>query len=150
MNKTEFSKSPAGEALALYQSEHRHPKRALFEIGPVVHLFPDTSLTLATDETSPWTAPWPFSERAGVYLIYSVDLQLLYVGKASMGQSVGKRLYCHFGGNDEKCVFNPNGWNVHPQFVVIVAMPEDAPFEAPALEEFLIAKLLPKLNVYGI
>jgi hypothetical protein len=150
MNKPSFLKTPEAEAIALYEAEHRHPNRAPFQIGPVVHLFPDTSLTVATEETSPWTAPWPFAERAGVYLIYSVDRQLLYIGKASMGQSVGKRLYCHFGGNVKECVYNQSGWKPPPRFVVIVAVPEDSPWEAPALEEFLISKLSPKLNVHGI
>ncbi len=67
-----------------------------------------------------------------------------------MGQSIDRRLYCHFGGNEEQCFFCEDTWKTEPRFVVIVAMPEQSPFEAPALEEFLISKLSPKMNIYGM
>lgn len=149
MTKTDFLASPAGNALLEYETHYRHPAQPAFEVGAVVHLFPTELSLTETDGISHWTSPWPHAERAGVYLIYSASLELLYIGKSSMGQSLGRRLYCHFGGGDTY-VLNGNGWGENPQFVVNVAVPITSPFEAPAFEEFLISKLSPKLNVHGI
>lgn len=149
MNKSQFLQSSAAQALASYHSRHRHADRPPLEVGDVVHLFPEQSLTIDNEGISPWTSPWPHGSRAGVYLIYSADAELLYIGKASMGKHIGHRLYHHFGGG-VRCVFNINSWPISPQFVVNIAVPHDAPFEAPALEEFLIAALSPKLNVCGL
>lgn len=149
MNRTQFCDSHAGKALIEYQTKYRHPAQPEFEVGDVVHLFPNEQLASGTAGISLWTSRWPHDESAGVYLIYSEAQELLYIGKCSMGQVLGRRLYCHFGGGDE-CVVKGNGWVVQPSFVVNVAVPADSPWEAPALEEFLIGKCRPILNVHGI
>lgn len=149
MNKSQFLSSLAGNAIDAYQARYRHPNQPPFEIGKVVHLHPAQTRKSEEDGSSPWSDPWPFDKRAGVYFILSEDHQILYIGKTSMAQCLGKRLYCHFGGGTE-CEYDAAGWGTEPYFVVNIAVPLESPFEAPALEEFLIAELSPKLNFHGI
>ena len=149
MNKSQFLSSLAGKAIDTYQALYRHPNQPSFEIGKVVHLHPAQTRKHEEDGSSPWSDPWPFDKRAGVYFIFSEDHQILYIGKTSMGQCLGKRLYCHFGGGTA-CEYDVAGWGTEPYFVVNIAVPHESPFEAPALEEYLIADLSPKLNVHGI
>ena len=83
-----------------------------------------------------------------MYLIYSDTFELLYVGKASMGSCLGKRLYTYFGAAQE-CVLKHTTWTQSPRFMLTIAVPESMPFEAPALEEFLIGRLEPTNNSVG-
>lgn len=98
-----------------------------------------------------WPAPWPFAFEKGVYLIFGSNMELLYVGKASMQHNIGGRLSSYFRYNDDKtgCKIVHNGWITPPRFVVTVAVPEDMAFEAPALEEYLISSLNPPENKKG-
>jgi hypothetical protein len=46
-------------------------------------------------------------------------------------------------------VLQHSGWSQPPRFFYAVAVPEQMPFEAPALEEFLIGRLQPPDNSVG-
>jgi hypothetical protein len=65
-----------------------------------------------------------------------------------MNRSLGYRLWEHFGGGPD-CVLKQN-WSQSPRFAINIAVPADMPFEAPALEEYLIRKLKPSGNTCGI
>jgi hypothetical protein len=93
----------------------------------------------------------PNATRAGVYLFLDQAQQLLYVGKASWKRTLGGRLYNYFRTEaDGGCRIRHEGWSSRPKYVLTVAVPEDMPFEAPALEEYLVAKLKPLDNTVGI
>lgn len=88
-----------------------------------------------------WPDTWPHSDRNGIYAIFSQQ-QLLYIGKASF-QSLGYRLSSYFRyGKDGKAETRPNHtWTNPPTHVIAWAVPLDMPFEAGAIEEFLISAL---------
>ena len=85
---------------------------------------------------------WPFSDDKGVYAILHHDM-VLYIGKASH-QGMGYRLGSYFDkdGNPKQ----GHTWTEIPTHVVTWKVPEDSPFEASALEEFLIRELAPPDN----
>jgi excinuclease UvrABC nuclease subunit len=111
-------------------------------------LFPE--LELAPEVSLKFENPWPLCMSQGVYFIFGSGVRLLYVGKASMGSCIGARLSSHFLGTGPKgCrVVNPY-WSEEPRFVASLAVPEGMAYEAPALEEYLIAQLSPPDNTYG-
>jgi len=98
-----------------------------------------------------WPEEWPNAGRSGVYLIFGEDRDLLYVGKASMSNSLGARLSSYFGYDENKvhCKVCHKSWHKKPCYIVSVAVPENMLFEAPALEEFLISKLPIPENTRG-
>ena len=139
------------EAIEEYDAKYRHDGLPSFEISKLYDLFPTKPHTLETPPSHMWPVAYPYAERAGVYLIFSELLDILYIGKASMGSCIGKRLwtYFHFA-LEQECILKHSTWTQPPRFLMIVAVPEDMPFEAPALEEFLIGRLLPPDNSAGV
>ncbi|TRO96607.1 hypothetical protein FKB34_04010 [Glycocaulis profundi] len=95
-----------------------------------------------------WAANYiPFHDTAGCYLFYSEDGDLLYVGKASLKNNLGRRIDSYFQSNP----FAPHPhhrWSAPPRYALVVKVAE--PWEAPSLEEYLIAKLNPRDNTLGI
>lgn len=125
-------------------------RRADFEslaISSPVDLYPSRQLPSGISPKTSWENNWPFAENAGVYMLYSESFELLYVGKTSMNQCLGKRLAAHFG-SGMRCIPKAD-WLVPVRFVINIAVPKEMSFEAPALEEFLITRLRPMLNVSG-
>lgn len=142
-----FGPFAGGDALAEYVSRYRRTDVPALEIGGALDLYPDRVPPATFAPQLTWEHPWPFNNRAGVYMIYDEALQLMYVGKVSMSRFFGHRLYEYFG-NGDACV--PKAEWLHPaRFVINIAVPEEMPFEAPALEEFLIRKLQPPCNGTG-
>ena len=80
-------------------------------------------------------------------MIYTDSFDLLYIGKASMNRCLGERLYERFGGG-AACIPTEE-WLQSARFVVTIAVPKTMPFEAPAVEEFLIRRLQPLSNGVG-
>jgi hypothetical protein len=147
MNEEFFGNLKGGDAVAEYESHYRHPNLTRFKISPPVDLFPMRPLPSGITPKSSWTDNWPFAWSPGVYMIYSESLDLMYIGKASMNRYLGQRLGDYFGGSTT-CIPKKN-WLQTARFVINIAVPEETPFEAPALEEFLIKKLQPPWNAAG-
>lgn len=114
------------DIVELYQKKYRHPDLVKFEIyNGLYDLYPEEPTQYTECIESDYRNEWPHNKRAGVYLIFSNEMKLLYVGKSSV--AIGSRLYKHY--NSE--------WRMtRPRFVLVVAVPES--FEAASLEEFLI------------
>ena len=147
MNDQTFGPLPGDDSVTEYISKHRNPNLPALDISAPLDLFPSLPLPPGITPRFTWADNWPFSERAGVYFVYSESFDLLYIGKSSNNQCLGKRLYCWFGGGDT-CV--PVGtWSQPPRFVVTIAVPDESPFEAPSLEEYLVRKLQPPDNTHG-
>lgn len=86
-----------------------------------------------------WPGIYPLADKYGVYAIFGVS-NLLYIGKASL-QPIGNRLstYFRYAENKKDCITNPqHTWSAPPTHVVVWAVPDEMPFEASALEEYLI------------
>jgi len=132
-----------------YQRNYRRVDLPTFEISDRYDMFP------AVDEVANelrWPAVWPYAHRAGVYAFFDEHDQLLYVGKASMRNTIGSRLasYCGYAdGRNSPCRLY-HAWRTSPKYVCVVAVPQNSRFEAPALEEYLISTLQPPENSRGI
>ena len=80
--------------------------------------------------------------RRGVYAIFSED-ELLYIGKASSTNSaIWHRVNKHII-LDKECEYVGvrGNWSKRPTHFIGWAVPDESPFEASALEEFLIYQL---------
>ena len=108
----------------------------------VYSLFPQE--TLDTPTRANWPDIWPLAERPGVYLVFGATMQLLYVDKSG---TLGRRLSNYFRwseGKGSSCRVVHTVWKTRPMFVATIAVAE--PFEAAALEEYIIAKVHPEEN----
>lgn len=132
-------------ALTKYR-KYRHPGLAELERSDLYALLPEEGEPLAT---KCWDEVWPHSNRAGVYLIFTKNGELLYVGKASV---IGHRLssyfqYLHPRGTGNACEIIHSWSEPGPMYIATVAVPDDSKFEAASLEEYLIKELRPSDNV---
>lgn len=139
------------QAVERYDAECRNPAMGQFSVGPLYDLFPEKGEGTESCEVS-WPTMWPNCHDAGVYALLDEQLNVLYIGKASLRSSIGGRLssYCAYR-SDKTCRLKHDGyWTKTPRYAWSVAVPETTPFEAPALEEFLIRELQPSDNTAGI
>jgi len=136
----------ARRVIAEYEREFRNPSRPPLSVSAPYDLFPKT-----TEQANAWPGSYPQAARRGVYLIGDDEMNVLYVGKASMSNTIGGRLSAYFSyAEDRGCRIKHPSWSKAPRFVVTVAVPYDAPFEAPALEEFLLGAISPPDNTRGV
>ncbi len=138
-------------ALDDYQTRYRRSDVSPIKLSEPYSLFPEETYPPADSEMC-WPAPYPQCDRKGVYFIFGQTGRLLYIGKASLSSSLGTRLgrYFQYAEDRKRCmVRNGELWTEPPRFLATAAVPEDMPFEASALEEYLIAKLNPSDNVTG-
>jgi hypothetical protein len=89
---------------------------------------------------------FPFAESPGCYLIFDEELRLLYIGKASLNNSMGARIATHLKrdrATSEISFVHPDGTN--PFYLQTVKV--NKAYQAPSLEEYLIGELQPPRNV---
>jgi hypothetical protein len=129
-----------------YQEKYRRPGFPALELSGMYALFPEEGL--ADFVESRWNDPYPNADRKGVYLIFGRTGLLLYIGRASMGTTIGGRLGTYFAGKTE-CRLLSTDWTERPTYVATIAVPPGLSFEAPALEEYLIRCLNPCDNNLG-
>lgn len=93
--------------------------------------------------------PYPHQYKAGVYLIFSEDLELIYIGKTD--SNFGSRLYNHFKGSGA-CNVVQSGWSKKPYYVVSIPVERSKSHAVSpvCLEDFLINRLQPCDNTRGI
>lgn len=128
-------------AISEYQEKYRRPSSPKLKIEPEYSLFPDAS---STGEN--WPAPYPSAGKAGVYAMLDRDRNVLYIGKVSMGNTLGSRLGNYFGfERDRQTCRIKHNWKVNPYSLLIVSTPAGMEFEAPAIEEYLITKFSKEL-----
>jgi hypothetical protein len=134
-------------AIEEYSSKYRGFGLPDLEMSDLYDLFPAGD---HSNSNKAWPAKWPMAEKPGVYFFFDDDLQLLYVGKASMNNTLGARLssYCGYAA-DRSCQLK-HSWSRKPRFVTVIGLNDDLRFEAPALEEFLIMRLKPVENTVGL
>jgi hypothetical protein len=131
-------------AIARYHDTYRHPGLGPLELSGIYALFPGESSSVAIEYW--WPAWWPNGNQPGVYLIFSTNMELLYVG---MSGHLGSRLNCWFwweAGPGSGCKVMHN-WKNRPHYVATVAL--GRAFEALGLEGFLIEELNPPENTLG-
>jgi len=105
----------------------------------------DISLSNLLDISLNTRASWPSNESAGVYVFLDSNKNITYIGKASFGNCIGGRLNSRFD----------TRWNPKkPQsegckYITTIALPDEAAFEASAIEEFLLKHLNTRSNKVG-
>ena len=136
-------------AVREYDENYRSAKMGKLEISEPYDMAPEKGETRIPCDGK-WPDMWPYASRAGIYAFIDKNLEVVYVGKASLRSTLGARVssYCGYA-TDRSCQMY-HRWTSLPRYLVTVAVPEDTPFEAPALEEFLISKLQPNENSTGI
>jgi hypothetical protein len=95
---------------------------------------------------------WRNSQFAGCYVLYNDNLEILRIGKASITNTVERRLRQRFRfdvglGNWTHCARDKALWTQNICFVEAIAV--NKPYEAASLEEFLIWELRPTYNNNG-
>lgn len=139
-----ISKEKVLNDICEYQKKYRNPTlNNKFDISDEYCLFPD--LPKATDKGVVGNA-WPndYTQQfytQGVYLVFTKDRLLTYVGKASLSSTISGRLDTYFSYEKDRVTCKvKHTWINRPEYVIAVAMPEGHAFEAPALEEYLITR----------
>jgi hypothetical protein len=104
-----------------------------------------------------WNAfGFPNSEKRGVYFIFAHEQTAqqkngLYIGKASFGSAIGRRLYAHLHPSRSQTAFTMKGY--HNEVYVLDYMASidldscSLPFMSSSFEEFAISKLSTVLNL---
>jgi len=138
--------APVRRCLDEYQEKYRRAGLSALELRGMYALFPEEGV--ADFVESHWDDPYPNADREGVYLMFGRSGTLLFVGKASMGATIGGRLGTYFAGKKE-CRLLSTDWTERPTYVATIAVAEGMSFEAPALEEYLIQRLAPCDNKLG-
>lgn len=138
------------EAVQTYSSSYRHPGMPPIVFSERYELFPASP---PTDSNEPkWPNTYPFADSFGVYVMCSEELELLYIGKASLDY-LGSRVSTYFGyqepRNRESGCKIRHKWDTVPYYILCMAVPDDSRFEAAALEEYLIDVLQPSENRMG-
>jgi hypothetical protein len=137
------------KALDFYNMEYRNPKLRKLTLSVLYSLHPDRSETSSSDLK--WPADkWPDVDKPGVYLVLDQEKKVLYVGKASLGRTIGSRLLTHFqyAKDGSKSCVPVGAWSRPPSYVITIGV--DKAFEAPSLEEYLIKTLRPSDNALGM
>ncbi len=129
-----------------YEANFRRPGLPAPELKGMYALFPEEGVPESVQ--SRWNDPYPNADHEGVYLIFGRTGVLLFVGKASLGASIGGRLGTLFAGKNE-CRLLSADWTERPTYVATVAVPDGMGFEAAALEEYLIQHLNPRDNKHA-
>lgn len=133
------------EAIRDYGVRYRRNDLPDLRIGDLYDLFPKSSRPPLVPCSLSWPQTWANSDDTGVYAFLDEQLRLLYIGTARV---LGARLgaYCAYE-VDDTCRLKHDGWTTKPRYVLTVAVPEEMPWEAAALEVYLIRTLDPRDNV---
>lgn len=134
--------------LERYCTDMRGPAMPELNLSGLYDLYPSSDDTPCEYH---WPDDWPSVDRPGVYFVFNAEMQVLYIGKASMNSWFGARLSSYFkvGANKECVIKNLASWKGKPRFVAVISMEDEFKFEAPGLEEYLITKLQPIDNRVG-
>lgn len=87
---------------------------------------------------------WPHCTKPGVYVLFN-NSEVVYIGKASCNTNLGYRLGAHFYTDGRPKA----DWATGVTHVRTIPVEAEHAFEAPAIEEYLIQRLNPPLNVTG-
>lgn len=108
---------------------------------------PAPRLTSPYDLQRSWLSETiPNADKAGCYFIFDEAGGLLYIGKASLGSTIGRRVATYFFWDKagDRLASRHEGWTRFPAVVRTIAV--EQPYEAASLEEYLIMKLQPRDN----
>jgi len=126
------------------------PHGTRIDLSGIYDLKPHLSAVTSVEVQSDWWDAWPNADRKGVYALFGSQLDLIYIGKVSMKNTIGARLSGYFiNDNEGICKLKDSRIANDPRYISTAAFPDDIAFFSAALEEFLIAKLNPINNQRG-
>jgi hypothetical protein len=131
------------QAVAEFQTTHRHPERPLLALSGLYDLDPVAPAGPAA--AAVWPATWLHNAEPGVYAILAGDLTVRYIGKADV---LGDRLSSHFRNGERPRVVDAERWP-EPYRRYVVVVPVGQAFESLSLEAYLIRHLAPPDNAAG-
>ncbi len=128
-----------------YVEQFRRPDLPNLSISGIYSLYPKEETPVQVEKE--WPDSFPNAEKHGVYVIFGKELQVLYIGKASMNNTLGSRLGSYFSYADDKktCKVKSEYWSETPKYIITISVPDNMSFEAPAIEEYLIKSLCASL-----
>jgi hypothetical protein len=130
-------------AINEYQRDWRNPQHA-----PLGAISEPYALNPKETGGTGWPALWPNHVLRGVYFLFDVNMDLVYIGKASCNSSFVQCFTRHFsGGMRDPRATARETWLREPAYVASLAMAY--PHEAPALEEFLIERFGAEIENYA-
>ena len=140
--------SDVAAALTWYNARIRHSDHRQLDLSLPYDLVPHSHVGMGVAVCGKWPQDdYPGHRGPGVYLILDAQAHVLYIGKASARNTIGSRLAEYFGYDSQKrCQFKLSSWKWVPEYVATISIEPELHFEAPAVEEFLIARLRPPVN----
>jgi hypothetical protein len=117
--------------------------------------YPRPGLTLSLSEpydlSNSFSSTYPNNGLPGVYLLFDHGMNVLRIGKASLGRTLGGRFndYFRWGDKAKGQGIAKDPFYASVRFIVTVGLPIDRAFEAPAIEEFMLQRLDAPLNKHG-
>jgi hypothetical protein len=103
---------------------------------------PELEISDVYDLDKDWTNSYPNATLPGIYVFFDKKGYLLYIGKVSRKNVLGRRLSAYFGHDDKGSwkLHKPDEWEPYGElrYIVTIPLPVDRSFEAPAIEEYLI------------
>jgi len=141
-------------SLEKYHNNYRNERLEKFVLSGLYDLFPDENKQRDEEVTHGWykqkADKWPNYELPGIYFIFDAKLELLYIGKASNNNNIGKRLQKYFKyGKNRECEIIDTWGDKKPRYVATLGFSSEVGFQASSLEEFLINDLKPVENKVG-
>jgi excinuclease UvrABC nuclease subunit len=126
---------------AIEELNEKHPRPGI----------PPLTLSPIYDLKAHWPNQYPCSDQAGVYIALDESKNVVYVGKASLSNVIGKRIGTRiWRGMDPATYAVVADWqDVSVRFIAAIGLDSEHAFEAAAIEEFLIGRLQPPLNALG-
>lgn len=129
-----------------YDQLYRNPNLPRLELSGLYSLHPERQGSI--DTPYQWPGPYPNADYAGVYVIFSSDMKLIYVGVASNINS-GVSRYFRYSADGNRCCELRDNWDIEPIYIATIGIADKTFFEAYALEQYLIFEFKPPVNKQG-
>lgn len=110
--------------------------------------YPRPNLSLELEELSPIVTEimWQNADKSGIYFLFNENKILQYIGKASFNSNIGRQIGVKFSSKDCRCLIDKFK---SCSLLATIPLPPERAFEASSIEEYLITRIKPKLNVIG-
>jgi len=112
------------QALVGYNARIRHPDHRRLSLSLPYDLVPHAHMGVDVAVCGRWPQDdYPGHGGPGVYLMLDARVHVLYIGKASVRNTIGGRLAEYFGYDSQKrCQFKLSTWPWVPEYVATISI----------------------------